>query len=579
MTLLDSKTEPLSGILEIKSNTTYSIGGGKKDGRYYLFRPSDPVYPSFIVFSRIDRIKYRNNVYAIVKFLSWDQTKDKYPRGSCESIIGEIGQFENEVANRLHMRGLARQDLKNTIIAGAIQSIESKLSEEYSRRLNLTSKMIVSIDPPGCRDVDDALHVEQIDDTYILGIHIADVSHWVPVDSIFDHYARKRMTSIYGSQGTLHMLPTELSENWCSLLKGQLRLALSLILTIDSTGQIISSHWLPTTIRNKAQITYDKADDLIRKGDPNLSQLYKVIQLITKSSQEVIKSSQEGTKSSQEVIKSSQGVTGDSMSPAHFIVEKAMILANTMCASYLIKKYGKCLLRTHTEADYTLFSQRSKFLDQKDPMIVNYVDSRSQNAAKYQYHSLDSKESHRHFGLDAEFYTHFTSPIRRYIDLVNHRLIKSIEVEDNQTSLAEVANLSNQKVKRFNKDVAYLHVVETLVDETIAEAYIIGIDTRELFNPARIKIYIPHYQLTQTLLVCHDRLAHLYQVVISPESLKIINRDTNEQIIDYQIYSKITIIMTAIPRKDQFRKKLRICANNSAMDINNVDIEENYCME
>src|SRR5207253_4486329 len=132
---------------------------------------------------------------------------------------------------RLHFNYLTFTSIKSQPIKDELKALTKK-HEKISPmgRLDLCDKEIFSIDPPGCRDVDDALHIEKKDKTSVIGIHIADVSEWVTPDSAIDLYARQRMTSVYLPKKTHHMLPPELSENYCSLIKNQKRYTLSLLL-------------------------------------------------------------------------------------------------------------------------------------------------------------------------------------------------------------------------------------------------------------------------------------------------------------------------------------------------------------
>lgn len=492
----------LSGILEIKSNIIYGVSS--KGGRYYLFRPTDPRYPPFIVLSKIKPTDYNLNIYVVITFLEWTT---KYPRGNCEFIIGEIGNHSNEIKNRLY-RHLLGAHYRSPVKMSDIKH-ELMCPKKLEDRRSFLNHNIVSIDPVGCRDIDDALHCEIYDDHYVLGIHIADVDYWVPQNSKLDLLAFSRMTSIYTDHEIFHMLPTELATNHCSLLQNQERYALSLLIKIDLNGNLISYEFVPTLIKVQYNITYETADTLL---NTSLASLYKIINLY---------------KSAYTPI-----TTG-----SHYLVEKAMILANTLCAETLLTRYGSAILRTHYHSGHL-------FDGIDEPELVQYMNTVFNQAAEYTY--VQATDNFHHHGLNLTHYTHFTSPIRRYIDIVNHRLLKGQIVND-LTQVCNQANIFNKHVRRFNRDLQYLKVVNLLQDQLTTYAYIIKI------NPNySLKIFIPEYQLTHTIKIYDDKLKHLHTCQIDDTSLTI-NHD-----IKYKLYSKIMVHILAIPKHNTYQKKLRI---------------------
>lgn len=503
----------VSGILEIKSNIIYGVSS--KGGRYYLFRPTDGKYPPFIVLSKVKPTDYHSHIYVVITFLEWTT---KYPRGNCEFIIGEIGIHSNEITNRLYRHGLGghhRSSVKTNLIKQDL-----KLSKDPGSRRPFLNHHIISIDPPGCRDIDDALHVEVHEDHYLLGIHIADVDHYVPLDSHLDKLAFERMTSIYTDEKTFHMLPLELATDRCSLLEGKERYAMSLLLKIDFNGQLQSYEFVPTVIKVHTNMSYETADSLLTT---TLAPLYNLITLYQ------------------------SGYT-PTTSGAHFLVEKAMILANTLCAQALLSRYGSAILRTHYNSGHS-------FEGTYEPELIKYMNICLNQAA--QYHHAHTTDMVHHEGLKLTHYTHFTSPIRRYIDIVNHRLLKgiiNIDVAKNYfQQICDHANTINKQVRRFNRDIDYLNVVHILDQETTyitTEAYII-----EISSNYSLKIYIPKYQLTQRIKLCDQELRHLYSFDHQHDTVTI---QDNDHHIEYKLYSKIIIQMLAIPKQDAYGKKLRI---------------------
>jgi len=542
----------ISGVLYIKSSTIYGIG--KNGGKFYLFRPSDPKYPHFIVLSKINPSHYKKNIYATIKFISWNST-DKHPRGSCEQIIGEIGQIENEIDHRIYANQLVFPSIKKSTIKNEMDKLNKIINSEYlsSNRFDLSDKYVFSIDPPGCLDVDDALHIEKNEGYYSVGIHIADVSEWVQMDSPFDIYARQRMTSIYLPQKTHHMLPIELSENACSLIENQKRLTLSLLLDIDNDGKIIKYKFVPAIIQNRKQMTYENAENLIQKGDIHLNELLSVVKKII---------------SQQQYHQSHSDQSNETNAPnAHLIVETFMIIANILCAEYLVKKYGDCILRVHEEMNYMYFNEHLSYLNENiltnKSDLENYLKLKSYSAAQYRtLKSLNEKgQQAKHFGLKTQYYTHFTSPIRRYIDLLNHRLIKNdnAPILDSFNEISELSNNIGKRTKKLYKDICYLTITNQLEEcnksQIISKGFIV--DIIDNTPSVKIKVYLPEYKLTKMVTLCHYKITHLYDIDKSNKILKIIEKETGKE-FKCSLYSEIIVLIIPILNSETFNKKLRL---------------------
>lgn len=545
------KHNNLVGILNIKSNILYGVG--KNGGKYYSFKPDNKKYPSFIVLSRINQIDYLKNVYATISFTCWNPN-DKYPRGSCDNIIGEVGHFENELLSRMHANGLIFPNIKKPILNEELKMLKKKFdSNSSSQRLDLTDKYIFSIDPPNCLDVDDALHFETKNDGFCLGIHIADVSEWIEEGSLLDQYAQKRMSSIYLPNKTYHMLPQELSENYCSLLENQKRYSLSLLLDIDFNYNIKGYQFVSTIIKNKKKMTYKDAENLILRKDKLLCDLLIATKKINEGNKYYLSEKNE--------------TDIDDESPnSHQIVETCMILANIFCAKYLTEKYGNCILRIHMNSNISLLENNIKYLESSDVqekgVLENYLKKKAQTSAKYNSlnHIVENGQKPIHFGLGTSYYTHFTSPIRRYIDLINHRLIKGISKSVNQLDIiAETANDIGSYAKKLYRDTSYLALINSLEKEetkmTVEKAFIVNINTKP--SSVKIKVYIPKYQLTKTIVLCHYKVIHLYDVIRTLSYVQFINKETHE-ITKFCLYDKINVNLIPMLNSDHFDDKLKI---------------------
>jgi exoribonuclease R len=530
-----SKQTPLSGILRIKSQTIYGVN--KNGGRFYLFKPSDHKYPEFTVSSKLNASKYSTNIYIVARFMKWDIT-DKIPRGTCENIIGVVGDIDNEIANRLYVHDLVTKKLNK-------RQLSTELGDEsfnVEGRLDLRGKNVISIDPPGCKDVDDALHIEdKQEDGYTIGVHIADVSNWVQPGTLLDQSAQQKMTSIYLPQKTLHMLPEKLSEDLCSLRENKDRYALSLLLNVSNSGEILGYEFANTIIKNRKQLTYEQAESL--KSD-NLKLLHTVCLLIH-----------------QHHPAFAQYLPQDQHPNSHTIVETCMILANTLCAEYLAEHGDNLILRVHPDADMDQYEEQMNLVE-GNQLMKSYLNRRAQLAAQYKPKNTLSESQIKHYGLKVKYYSHFTSPIRRYIDIVNHRMIKSIISdnsgnEDDILTICDESNRINTNTKKFYRDLSYLSLINHLetnqINEQTVDAYVVDLD---IDAPSlKVKVFIPEHDLTKTITLIHYDMMHLYEIEKSKNKI-IVSNESQEW--ECSLFDKVNVILTPILTANFFHKKLRI---------------------
>ena len=354
--------------------------------------------------------------------------------------------------------------------------------KELEKREDLTEKTIFTIDGITAKDLDDAISIEKFKDYYILGVHIADVSHFVEPFGIIDQEAKKRGTSIYYANKVIPMLPNELSCNLCSLNPNEKKLAFSVILKLDLSGKILDFSLKKTVISSKIKGVYEEINDLLAKEEKSLYfekyknfletiktmyELYLIlknnkikrnaIEIITKES--IIKLDKNEKTTSVEEKKS--GI-------AEEIIEEFMILANTAVAKFAIEKKLPFIYRVHeapkSEKVFALKELLKKLQipsKELNPPIKPYVLSNILNEYKntslffiLNVHILRSMEKAEykntpigHFGLALKKYTHFTSPIRRYPDLLIHRILSEYIQNANLDSL-------NLKYKKYVKRAA-----------------------------------------------------------------------------------------------------------------------------
>ena len=324
-------------------------------------------------------------------------------------------------------------------------------------RRDLRGRYIFTIDPYDARDFDDALSVDFIDGQMRLGVHIADVSAYVKWDSAIDLDARRRATSVYLPDRVIPMLPPELCEDLCSLRPSEDRAAFTVDMLMGSDGSLISSEFYPSLIRSSARLSYDEVDEQFEshdKGTPNsmdallLNKLLAARKLSRKLARRRLQRGAIEFESIEPKLRLDEegvpiSVRLRTKTDATAVVEEAMILANEQVAAYMLKHMAPMVYRIHarplagTLDELLPVLQEFGYAQQGAPKTSHEIQAILQACAKRpEFHLvstllLRSMKRARyasvfteHFGLASKAYTHFTSPIRRYPDLMVHRLLK-----------------------------------------------------------------------------------------------------------------------------------------------------------
>ena len=341
------------------------------------------------------------------------------------------------------------------------KEVESLTEKKFSHYQDLTNLAFVTIDGADAKDFDDALYCEKSDGGFLLYVAIADVAGYVEQNSILDKEAFIRGTSIYFPKKVVPMLHEKISNDYCSLLPHKNRNVLSAKIYTDKDGEVISYQFFEAVINSKQRLTYNEAEEIIHHNNhqdldqsikDNISNLSKLAKLQLK------KRAQRGALeiNSQEPIldinenEKVRKVTTPTRKHSHKLVEECMLLANICAADFLKNNYGFGLYRIHKEPDLARLESVKNFFklngikhfnkcSELDVInkCLNHATNHDlenvmnifvlQNLKRAEY----STKEVGHFGLQLERYTHFTSPIRRYPDLIVHRMIKNIINEQN----------------------------------------------------------------------------------------------------------------------------------------------------
>lgn len=339
-----------------------------------------------------------------------------------------------------------------------LESIPTKVQkEEIKNRVDLRKELIFTIDGEDAKDFDDAVSLSIDSKHYILGVHIADVSYYVKPGTRLDKEAFKRGNSTYLINKVIPMLPEKLSNGICSLNPNVDRLTLSVLMWINkNTLEIDKYEIFESVIRSKYRLTYEYVEEVIkgRKKEKD-AELYKTLMQMYELAMR-LRENRISKGSIDFNFKELKVILDENDFPVDFIVydrmdseriiEEFMLLANKTVAR-LLSKYEPTIYRVHEEPDKERLTQALKLIEalgvevpgkgedinskvlqniisnvskEHYSQFVNYLLLRSMKQAKY------STENIGHYGLGFEFYTHFTSPIRRYTDLVIHRLVKRV---------------------------------------------------------------------------------------------------------------------------------------------------------
>lgn len=385
----------------------------------------------------------------IVQFTSWDDPSLN-PVGTIASVIGPADDPSLDTLSIIKMYDLAG-DFPPGVLKEA-QSVSAKIRQSGQRK-DLREMLIVTIDPATAKDFDDALSLH-VDDKgqRVLGVHIADVSHFVRPGSSIDVEARKRGTSVYLVDKVIPMLPEQLSNGVCSLVPGEDRLAFSAFLTFNAGGTMVARRFARSIIRSKHRLAYEEAQAVIDGakqaqtiGTPESRKLILALHELSQQlrTNRFNRHALDITSTDLEIDLDANGMMVG-IHPtvhlvAHELVEEAMVAANEAVAAEISNRHIPYISRFHDEPDPEKIMEMSAAvaalgLEPGDLMHTGNI-SRLLKAVRgtpleYYVSMLVLKSMKRaeytvehegHFGLSKRFYSHFTSPIRRYPDLMLHR--------------------------------------------------------------------------------------------------------------------------------------------------------------
>lgn len=394
----------------------------------------------------------KNGEKVVAKINDWHHRR---PKGEVTFVLGEAGSSDIEMKSILVNNGF-RLDFPSAVIAESEQLSTEISLQEIHRRRDMRKVTTFTIDPLDAKDFDDALSLEYLDNgNYEIGIHIADVTHYVKPDSALDKEAFKRSTSVYLVDRVLPMLPEKLSNGLCSLRPNEDKCTFSAVFEFNKNDKIVNRWFGKTITHSDRRFTYEEAQEVIETGEGDFATEIKVMNKVAKRLRKVRfkKGSIDFDTEDVRFKLDEKGVPIDvyvkERKAAHMLVEDFMLLANREVATYIYKKANgheiPFVYRIHDEPDPDRVAELARFANELGhqmhigtPQDIAASYNRLQQAAredkglsllapiairtmaKAEY----STENIGHYGLGFQYYSHFTSPIRRYSDVLSHRVLE-----------------------------------------------------------------------------------------------------------------------------------------------------------
>jgi len=450
---LDTRREGDSHeVLEILERTRYGIVGRFEGrGRRSALLPDRPEYPREIILTLHASRRAASGARILVRLKA---TPPEPLVGTIEAIFADDDPREDSLLVALEEGIRTEFDPEAEHEAAAFH--EDSVARAAHDRVDFRNGLVLTIDPEDAQDHDDALSVleERPDGSATVGIHIADVTHYVRPGSALDREAQARGTSVYLADTTFPMLPAALSSGLCSLSEGKDRLTVSVVADLTADGQLRSSRVVEGIIRSAKDLTYQEAHRLLREGSGDIPGALRPLDRLAKALRSK-RLERGGLELDLPEIKPELDARGEPIVfdeaprlPTHELIEEFMLLANQVVGKRARTLELPFLYRVHERPRYDKlrsFFEAAQYLGRQGPtqivtdakQLQRWVShGRSAKDRLLNMYLLRALEKARydlvdvgHFGLGMEGYAHFTSPIRRYPDLANHRIVKRFLVD------------------------------------------------------------------------------------------------------------------------------------------------------
>ncbi len=403
----------------------------------------------------------------LVKITRWEKN-EQFPTGEVVQVLGEKGENETEIQSIILDRGIDTNFPDN--VDKEAEKIEKEGVPDNVERRDFRDATTFTIDPVDAKDFDDAISIRPLRPSgtspfpgggWEIGVHIADVSHYVREGTALDREAAKRSFSVYLVDRTIPMLPEVLSNNLCSLMPDKDRMSFSAVFNIDENAQIKDRWFGKTMIHSDKRFSYESAQDILNKKE---GEFFKELDTLNKIAKKLMKAkfANGAIEFEQQEVKFKLDENGKPLDvfkkerlDTHKLVEEFMLLANREVAKFIHSSTKNTeragIYRIHGTPDAERIEDLSLFLEALGfhlPVRQGKVTSKDINklmesiegkpeesliktaTIRSMAKAIYSPENIGHFGLGFEYYTHFTSPIRRYPDLMVHRILQNILTKD-----------------------------------------------------------------------------------------------------------------------------------------------------
>ena len=503
-------------IVKILERATKEVVGTFQKKKGFGFVVPDDRKLTEDIYIKQDAFRSAANGDKVVAKITQYPDKQHRIEGKITEIVARKGETGSDVLSLIRGYGLFQTFPSRVNAEAKARGREKITDEEIARRLDLRSKNIFTIDGPEAKDLDDAVSIERLaNGNYRLGVHIADVSHYVEEDGWLDKEALKRGTSVYLLNRVVPMLPKGLSNGICSLNEGEDRLTLSCFMEIDAQGEVVHHELAESVINSKARMVYDDVSDLLEHETPALRAKYAPLLTDIRAMGELArvlrdKRKQRGSldfdfAESEIVLDACEhpiAIRSAERRSANRLIEEFMLIANETVAEHFYWMNYPFVYRVHEKPDPEKMMDLKAFLmnfgihlkgnpdniypktladiidtiaDEPYEAVVNRVILRTMKKAYY------SPECDGHFGLAFRYYCHFTSPIRRYPDLMIHRVIKAAinnrmteaklkKYRHDVQEAAEISSRTERKAQELEREVEKLKKCEYMLDH-IGEEY------------------------------------------------------------------------------------------------------------
>lgn len=461
-------------IKVVQREVTHIVGVFQPNKNFGFVIPDDKKFNKDIYIPKKFFSGARENDKVVCEITVWPQ-EDRKPEGKVIEILGQKGERVVEIHSIVKAHGLPEEFPKKVLDEAENVAVEIP-QEEIERRFDIRDLKTFTIDGDDAKDLDDAVSIDVLPNgNFKLGVHIADVTHYVKEKSKLDKEALKRATSVYLVDTVIPMLPKTLSNGVCSLNPFEDKLTLSVFMEIDDKGNVVKYDIKETIINSKARMTYTEVSDILENDDEKLKQTFSNLVEEFKNAETLARILMGRRKKrgaidfdfpEAKIILNGDGEVVDikeyERRISNKIIEEFMLISNETIAEHYFWLELPFVYRIHETPSVEKMQNLSKFVStfgytikgdmedvhpkelqgivqkikgKREEAAISTIMLRSLRQAKY------SPECVGHFGLAAKYYSHFTSPIRRYPDLQIHRIIK--EQLNNKLSHKRIDQLKN----------------------------------------------------------------------------------------------------------------------------------------